>query len=453
MDVAKADGGALPVKVRLGYSVGDFGFNLFFTTASLYLLFYYTDVLGLSPATAGWVFAAALIWDAVFDPIMGYIATKTRTRWGRYRPYLLFGSVPLALSWMLMFLPVGFEGTALAVFAAATHVLFRSCYAVVSMPYLALSAVMTSSSNERGILASLRMLAAATCGLLCAFFTLKLVALLGGGREGFFHVSMIYSAVACVMFAIVFRTVHEEAVSPDEPAPNLRQTLMMIRTNRAFWIVCSAMLLGGIGGTVANKMLPYYFKYGLNREDLIGPALGASALAIMISIPVWSWVMKRWSKRSMWMAGMVIGVIGYSLFWFAPADPKFLIPVLMVMGFGGGAGYIGFWAMMPDTVEYGEWRSGFRSEGGIFGIVTLIQKAVLGLAAAALGELLGAIGYVANQAQSAETVWNMKAIMIIGPAGLATATAVVIGFYPLSAQLHARLVRVLEYRRRQAGLA
>jgi glycoside/pentoside/hexuronide:cation symporter, GPH family len=451
IDIAKAKGGALPLSVRLGYSSGDFGFNLFFTTASLYLLYYYTDVLGLSPATAGWVFAGALIWDAVFDPIMGYVATKTRTRWGRYRPYLLFGGVPLAISWTLMFLPVALEGTALVVFAAATHVLFRSCYAVVSMPYLALSAVMTSSSNERGILASLRMLAAATCGLLCAFFTLKLVALLGGGREGFFHVSIIYGAVACVMFAIVFRTVREEAISPDEPAPNLRQTLIMVRSNRAFWIVCAAMLLGGIGGTVANKMLPYYFKYALHREDLIGPALGASALAIMISIPVWSWVMKRWSKRAMWISGMVIGVTGYTLFWFAPADPQFLIPVLMVMGFGGGAGYIGFWAMMPDTVEYGEWRSGFRSEGGIFGIVTLIQKAALGLAAAALGELLGAIGYVANQTQSAETLWNMKAIMIIGPACLATATAVVIGFYPLSAQLHARLVRVLERRRKRSG--
>jgi glycoside/pentoside/hexuronide:cation symporter, GPH family len=122
----------------------------------------------------------------------------------------------------------------------------------------------------------------------------------------------------------------------------------------------------------------------------------------------------------------------------------------MIMGFGGGAGYIGFWAMMPDTVEYGEWKSGVRSEGGIFGIVTLIQKAALGLAAAALGELLGTIGYVANQTQSAETLWNMKAIMIIGPACLAIATAVVIGFYPLSAQLHARLVRVLDHRRKRS---
>jgi glycoside/pentoside/hexuronide:cation symporter, GPH family len=443
--------GTMPLSMRLGYSVGDFGFNLFFTTASLYLLFYYTDVLGLPPATAGWVFAAALIWDAIFDPVMGYLATRTRTRWGRYRPYLLFGSLPLAFSWTLIFLPVSLEGTSLVIFAGATHILFRTCYAVVSMPYLALSAVLTSNSHERGILASLRMLAAATCGLLSAFFTLKLVALLGGGREGFFWVSILYGLTASIIFLIVFRTVREPAIAADAPSPNLRQTLEMLRSNRAFWVVCAAMLLGGIGGTTANKMLPYYFKYALGREDLIGPALGASALSIMISIPLWTWVMKRWSKRAMWIAGMVIGVTGYMLFWFAPENPKFLIPVLMLMGFGGGAGYIGFWAMMPDTVEYGEWRSGFRSEGGIFGIVTLIQKAALGLAAATLGELLGMIGYVANQTQSAEILWNMKAIMIIGPACFATAAAVAIAFYPISPRLHMRLVRGLQWRQLRAA--
>jgi glycoside/pentoside/hexuronide:cation symporter, GPH family len=442
--------GALPLKVKLGYSVGDFGFNLFFTTASLYLLFYYTDVLGLPPATAGWVFAAALIWDAIFDPVMGYLATRTRTRWGRYRPYLLFGSLPLAFSWTLIFLPISLEGAALVIFAAATHILFRTCYAVVSMPYLALSAVLTSNSHERGVLASLRMLAAATCGLLSAFFTLKLVALLGGGREGFFWVSILYGILASIIFFIVFRTVREPAIAPDEPSPNLRETLQMLCSNRAFWIVCAAMLLGGIGGTTANKMLPYYFKYSLGREDLIGPALGAGALSVMLSIPLWTWVMKRWSKRAMWIAGMVVGVIGYTLFWFSPETPTFLIPILMLMGFGGGAGYIGFWAMMPDTVEYGEWRSGIRSEGGIFGIVTLIQKAALGLAAAALGELLGWIGYVANQAQSADVLWNMKAIMIIIPAILASGAAGAIAFYPISPAFHARLLRGLQWRQRRA---
>jgi glycoside/pentoside/hexuronide:cation symporter, GPH family len=438
----------LPLSMRLGYGVGDFGFNLFFTTASLYLLFYYTDVLGLSPSTAGWVFAAALIWDAVFDPAMGYIANRTRTRWGSYRPYLLFGGIPLALSWALMFLPVSFEGTALVVFAAATHMLFRTLYAVVSMPFLALSAVMTSDSTERGVLASYRMMAAATCGLLVAVFTLKFVEWLGGGREGFFWVALVYGVLAAIIFVISFLSVREVERPSGEALPTVPDMARMLRSNSAFWIVCAAMLLGGVGGTIVNKIVPYYFKYTLGREDLIGPALGASAGAILLSMPIWTWVMKRTSKRVMWMSGTVIGVIAYTAFWFAPADPKVVIPIMMLLGIGGGAGYLGFWSMMPDTVEYGQWRSGIRSEGAIFGIVSLIQKAALGLAAAGLGEMLELIGYTANVTQTPETLGSMKMIMILVPAGFAVAAAAAISFYPITPQLHQRLVHVLGRRTR-----
>ena len=224
----------LPLAQRLGYGIGDFGFNLFFTTASLYLLFYYTDVLGLSPATAGWVFAVALIWDALFDPVMGFIANRTRTRWGRYRPYLLFGGVPLAISWALMFLPVPFTGGALVMFAVATHILFRTLYGVVGMPYLALSATMTRDSHERGILASIRMVAATSCGLFAAFFTLKLVALLGGGSIGFFWTAAIYGALASLVFLVVFLTSVETVADRAEPSPTFGEMLRSLRGNRAF---------------------------------------------------------------------------------------------------------------------------------------------------------------------------------------------------------------------------
>jgi glycoside/pentoside/hexuronide:cation symporter, GPH family len=443
------DSSKLPLTARLGYGLGDFGFNLFFTTSSLYLLFYYTDVLGLPPATAGWVFAAALIWDALFDPAMGYIANRTRTRWGRYRPYLLFGGIPLAISWALVFLPVSLEGTALLVFAAGTHILFRTLFAVVNMPYLALSAVMTSDSHERGVLASVRMMAAASCGIIVAVFTLKLVDMFGGGREGFFIVACLYGALATATFTISFLTVREQAIDVNEEHPTIPEMLTMLRHNRAFWIVCAAMLAGGVGGTVLNKMLPYYFKYTLGREDLIGPAIGTAAGAILLSMPVWTWVMRKTSKRTMWIAGSVIGVAAYGAFWIAPPEPRFVIPIMIFLGIGGGAGYLGFWAMMPDTVEYGEWRSGTRSEGAIFGFVSLIQKGSLGLAAAALGEGLARAGYVANSVQSDATLASIKVIMIGVPAACATIAAIAISFYPITPRVHARLLRVLDRNRRQ----
>jgi GPH family glycoside/pentoside/hexuronide:cation symporter len=260
----------LSFRRRLGYGAGDFAFNLFFTTASLYLLYYYTDVLGLSPAVAGWVFAAALMWDALFDPFMGYLANRTRTRWGRYRPYLLFGAAPLALSWVLIFLPVKFEGLALIVFAAAAHVLFRTLYAVVSMPYLALSAVMTSDSAERGVLAGFRMVSAATCGLLAAFFTLQLVGWFGGGQTGFFWTSVLYGTLATIVFWSCSPTRTRRGGRAATRRPRRRREMLHMLAATAHLDRLRATL-AVVGGTLFNKTVPYWFKYALGREDLIGP--------------------------------------------------------------------------------------------------------------------------------------------------------------------------------------
>jgi len=443
---------SLPLSQKLGYGFGDFGFNLFFTTASLYLLFYYTDVLGLSPATAGWVFAVALGWDALFDPVMGYVANRTRTRWGRYRPYLLFGGLPLAASWALMFLPVGFEGSALVLFAASTHIVFRTMYSVVGMPFLALSATMTRDANERGTLASIRMVAATVCGLLSAFFTLKFVAAFGGGSAGFFATAVLYGAIATLVFLVVFATTREApetgATEPHTPG----DMITMLRGNSPFWIVCAAMLVGIFGGTLLSKMLPYYVKYALNREALIGPALGTMAAAVALSMPLWTLVMRRTSKRTMWVSGASCGLLGYALLWLG-SDGGGLTPFfvgLAIIGFGTGATYLGFWSMMPDTVEYGEWQSGIRSEGAVFGFVSLIQKAGFGIAAALLGELLAIIGYRANAAQTAETLAAMRLIMIPGAAALGLIAILIIAFYPIDARMHLKLRRAIGRRPRLA---
>ncbi|MGC5799701.1 MFS transporter [Sphingomonas sp. NFX23] len=432
---------------RVGYGIGDFAFNLFFTTASLFLLFYYTDVLGLTPAVAGWVFAGALIWDAIFDPWIGYIASRTRTRWGRYRPYVLLGALPLAASWALMFLPTTLGGSALVLFAAATHILFRTMFAVVGMPFLAMSAVLTRDSAERGVLAGIRMVAGAAAGLFGAVATLKLVTAFGGGQTGFFWTAVLYGALATAILIFVFTATREAPVLEDEPRPAVGEMIRMLSSNRAFWLVSAAMLLGAVGQTFFQKTLPYFFKYQLGREDLISPALGILAASVMVSIPAWTWLSKRTSKRTMWLTGSVVGVVGSVLLWVIPETPSNVLPVLILVGAGAGASYLGFWSMIPDTVEFGEWRSGVRAEGAVFGLVSLIQKASLGLAAAGLGEALSAIGYTANVAQTPATLASMRFLMIVLPAILLVAAAAVIAFYPLDQQTHRRIVRVLGRRR------
>ena len=433
---------------RLGFCSGGFAFNILFQTAALLLMFYYTDVLGLSPAVAGYVFAGALIWDAVFDPFMGYMANRTRTRWGRYRPYLLLGAIPLAISWALVFLPTGFQGAALIIYALVAHILFRTIYAVVNMPYLAMTATVTSDSQERGVLTGISLVLAALSSVFSSFATLKLVGVFGGGQVGFFWTAVLYGVLSAITLWIVFASTTPEAViETDDERPTARQMVKMLSVNRAFWIVAAGALLGQVGNTFFGKTLPYYMKYALGREDLISAGLGIMALMVMFSVPLWLWVMRRWSKRTMWIAGGAVDLTGAALLWFLPQQPGLIILALAIRGIGICAGFIGFWAMMADTVEFGEWRSGIRAEGAIYGLVSLITKAGLGVAAAILGELLSLIGFRPNATQTASTLEHMRFIMIALPAILTTLSLMAIALYPINQTLHARLLRAISWRR------
>ena len=446
--------GKLPLVTKFGFGAGDFGFNLFFTTASLYLLFYYTDVLGLSPATAGWVFAVALIWDALFDPVMGFIANRTRTRWGRYRPYLLFGAVPLAASWVLIFVPTGLTGWALILFALAAHMLFRTMYTVVGMPYLALSAAMTADSGERGTLAAFRMVGATACGLFVAFSTLKLAEALGGGdaMRGFLLTAILYGTIATLLLFVTFATSVERAETPetDGPLPSAGAMVAMLRANRPLHLIALWLLANSMAGTLFGKTLPYVLKYDLGRADLIGPCLAAMTAAAMVSIPVWAWVARRTSKRAITLGGASVGLIGYATMLIVPPAPgALLFANLAWIGFGAGAGYLAFWSMVPDTVEYGQYRTGTRAEGVVFGVIAFVQKAALGISVGILGELLALIGYTANTGQAPETLAGMRTLLTVGPLIMLTLGMIAISFYAIDARLHARLVRVL--RRRHPG--
>lgn len=448
-------GVVLPFVRKLGFGIGDFAFNLYWQSTTLYLLYYYTDVVGLAPGIAGAIFGGAMLWDAVFDPVMGYIANHTRTRWGRYRPYLLFGCVPLAVSFVSMFVPNRLDGVAQLAFVVGTHALFRTAYTVLSMPYNALMATLTVDSRERGSLAAYRMICAATAGVLVALSTLRLVQVLGGGdaKTGFLFVNLAYAVVAVVVFVMTFLSTRE-AVAPDRHGVSIRDAFFVIVRNRAFIIVFGFAILHMTSSTLLSKTLPYVLKYCMHREDLIGWALGAIALQVFVSIPFWAWMMRRTSKRRVALTGACITAGCYGLLGMRGLPGLgTLLALLVAIGFGNAAMLLAQWAMIPDTVEFGEWRTGIRGEGVIFGVVALAQKASLALAVGAVGQILEAIGFVANRVQSTHTLDGMWAMLWKGPL-VFTAMAIVLAlFYPVSPDVHERILRILRLRRMSARSA
>lgn len=442
----------LPWRRKAGYAVGDFGLNLFFTFCTLFLLYYYTDVLGLSPTVSGMIIMAALVLEGVFDPLMGVIANRTHSRFGRYRPYLLFGALPLCLSFVGMFVPTGLSGNALAAYALASHLIFRTVYTVVGIPYIALSAEMTSDSRQRSEIAGARMLFSLACGLTLATVTLPLSGWLGGGQIGFFRLSLVYAAIAFLVFLLCFsQTVERSEARPE--APSVRDMIAMLRANTPLQVLLVATVLASIGSTMASKTLLYYLKYDVGSEAALTPALTIITGSAAISIPFWVFVTTRRSKRVAWLSGVALAVCNLLVFYAAaPGVGPILWTILAVSGFANGAVYLTFWSMVPDTVEYGEWKTGARAEGAIYGLVSLTQKVALGFGVGLLGVLLDAVGYRPNLEQTDAALNGMRILLTLVPAAMAVMVGTLIWFYPLDHTLHGRLTRAIDWRRHKSTI-
>lgn len=440
--------GTLGLGRVIAYGAGDFAFNLSFTFSSLFLLYFYTDALELNARTAGLIIMVALIWEGITDPVIGMIVNRTKSRWGRYRPYLLFGSVPLALSVIGMFLPTGLGGTALVAYCFATHLVYRTVFTLVNIPYIALSAQMTRDSDQRGRLAATRMLFAIFCGLVLASTTLPLAKALGGGGRGFFLVSVIYSLAATAILLLCFATTREEATGDEEDHPSLREMVATMKANRPFLILLVATILGTTAFTMSGKALVYYLKYWSGSETAVTlglvTMLGAAAAAM---IP-WMLITKRTSKRVVWMTGVGLNVLAYLvIFTLAPRSGIALWGALIAIGIGNAAFIQTFWSMLPDTVEYGEWKTGTRGEGAIFGLIAFSQKVALGIGTGMIGILLDAMGYVANRPQSPATLRGIVMMFGGGPLLLFLGSILVIWAYPIDGPMHGRLVRAIDWRR------
>jgi GPH family glycoside/pentoside/hexuronide:cation symporter len=442
---------------RFGFGAGDFAFNLFWSGTSLFLLYFYTDVMGLSPVAAGLVYFVAMAWDAVSDPMMGIVADRTRSRWGRYRPYLLFGAVPLAASYPLAYWNPGFEGAALFAWALFTHCLLRTAYTAVSIPYTSLQARLSTDANERAVLAGWRMIGAGAGALVVAMTTPILVRALGNGdtAQGWLLAASVIGAVSVAIFWFCFAAMREPPI-PDEElsqrAPPLLEELAtfanMIRENGPLLRIFLLVTVSSIAGTMFGKNILYFFKYNLNAPEMGSVAVVVPAVMLFFGVPFWVAFARRTSKRLTTLVCAGLGIVFYLAFYFNQStDPWVSIAIMAMMGFCGAGGYVMFWAMLPDTVEYGEAQTGVRNEAKVFGFASFAQKAALGVNALLLGGMLQWSGYTANQAQSTETLEAIKAIMTWIPIAGAVCAIALMWRYPINAKFHADLIAKIKARK------
>lgn len=441
----------VPFSTRIAFGVGDFGFLLVWQGAALFLMYFYTDVLGITPALAGTIYLIAMVWDAITDPIIATLAERTRTRFGRYRPWIVLGALPFAASYPLAFSSPASLAVTPWLWALLTHIALRTAYTVVSMPFNAMQARLTPDADERTVLAGFRMMGAATGALMIVILTPIGVELFEPEQE-----TKAYFIVACIAGGLAFLALiycgfvmQEPKDSNDGSAPpatsflgDLVSMFTLFTKNGALIRVFSIIAIGSICIGMFGKNILYHFKYNVDRPDLITQALVLPAILLILTTPAWVILSKRTSKRRALATGMTIALVGYVLFYLNPStNISISIASICIIGVGSAALPVMFWAMLPDTIEYGQAKTGLRAEARTFGFAAFAQKAAIGINAMLLGWLLSTSGFEANTDQSDTTLAAMKAIMAVIPAVGAVAILLILRGYNLNQKTHAELLR------------
>nr|WP_256731446.1 glycoside-pentoside-hexuronide (GPH):cation symporter [Sphingomonas sp. dw_22] len=429
------------------FAFGDFAFNLYWQSIMLFLLFYYTEALNLPVETAATIYTIATIWDGIANFVAGTLADR-REAGRHYGKVLMLGSLPLGIACVLTYLPPPVSGFWGIAFVLAGHLLFRTAYAAVNIPYLAMSARISSDSKDRAFIAGMRMLFGTLAWIVVARGTVPIGAWLGGGTveaKAYLGAAILFAVVGTAILLLIGASYREAAVSPPTQRPSIAASLRSLAANRAFVTLNLAMMAMIVAVTVLNKSVLYYFKYFLGDEDAGQTALAWMGLVSAVAVPAWMFLQRRIGTRALWFLAASLCMAGLVVFASIRIDRagvmQFYLVAMQAMIVGL---HFVFWAMLPNTIEYGERTTGLRVEGAVFGLAALLQRIAIGIATAIIGFGFGSAGYVANVHQSDATLAIMRWTIAIAPLGFLALSCALMLLNPLGRGAHARIVREME---------
>ena len=444
----------------LGYTAGDAANNLAFSMTSMFLLVYYTDVVGISAAAAGTLFLLIRIWDGFADIFAGRMVDRTMTRWGKFRPFFLFGAAPLMLLAFATFtLPGQVSGSGLRLLVAyLTYGLLGLAYSLVNIPYGSLASAMTQRPDERGRLASFRMIGTALTGILLAFVVAPQVKRYTGDPDGFqqsLAITMgIFAVVGFGLYMFLFAT-SRETVQRDVASVSMRQSFDTLRHNRPLVMLCVASLAFLTALFSLQTVQVYYARDVLGNANLLTLLTVLSVGSIFVIAPLIPRLVVAIGKKKAFLGFGVIGVVAGVGITLSP--PSYVwVPMLFfaLMGISTAGVNTLMWALEADTVEYGEWKTGVRTEGITYALFSFTRKFGQAVGGAMAAFVIGLGGYVGGVAAQSESAVNA----IRFAAGFAPAIFILIGIaiffrYPLTEQTFATMVAETAARRaeRAAG--
>lgn len=433
---------------KVSYGLGDMASSMFWKIFGMYLLFFYTDVFGLAPAAVGTMFFVTRIWDAVNDPIFGMLADRTESRWGKFRPWLLWGAIPFSVFGVLTFAvpPQTWAPWTRLLYAYVTYTLMMMAYSAVNVPYASLLGVISSDGKTRNSLSSYRMFFAYVGSFVALAMTEPLVRTFTertGSVSGSWTLAVLVIGTVCtVLLLLCFRGVHERVRPSGEGGGSVREDLGdLLLHNRPWWILLGAGVTALVFNSIRDGAAIYYFKYYVGQDSvsvaggfftLSSLYLMAGQLANMAGVALSAPLADRFGKKPVYMGAMVIAAALSVVFYFLAPDrlvPIFVLQILISIC--AGSIFPLLWSMYADIADWSEWKNGRRATGLIFSSSSMSQKFGWTVGGALTGWLLSYYGFQANEAQSAEAMQGIRAMLGWLPAVGAVLSAVFVCFYPL----------------------
>jgi len=450
---------------KISYGCGDFASSMFWKLFSMYLLFFYTDIFGLPAAAVGTMFLITRIWDAINDPMMGAIADRTNTRWGKFRPYLLFGSIPFAVIGIITFTTPNLSATGKLIYAYTTYTLMMMVYTVVNVPYSSLMGVITNDTNDRTSLASFRFIGAFSGGILVTATANYLIDYFSKGNnlsEGYQWTVGVYAVLAALFFILTFAGTKERLKPAREKKSSLKNDLKDLAHNKPWFIMLGAGISVLIFNSLRDGSILYYFKYFIKSQEinLLGYKfnlshselssaymtiwLATNIIGVILAKPISSLIGK---KKTFLISTISSAVLSILLYFLQPHQIILIFLLNILIGISAGIVLPLIWSMYADISDYSEWKSGRRAIGLIFSSSSMSQKFGWTLGGALSGWILAAFGFQPNVEQTDFSLLGIRLmISIIAAAGAVLATIFIL-FYPLSEDYMKKIETELELAR------
>ncbi len=463
------NGQKLSFKEKFSYGFGDLASVLYWQTFMLYFTYFYTDVFLIPAGIAATMFLVSRIWDGINDPMMGIIADRTETKWGKFRPYLLWLCVPFAVVGVLTFTVPDFGPTGKLVWAYVTFILIMMLYTAINIPYTALLGVISADSNERTSVSSFKFMFAFAAGIIVSATLLPMAKSLGGGNDarGWQLSFVIYGIAAVIFFLIAFKGTKERVQPPKTQKTTIGDDFIELLSNGPWLILLATTITFILFVAVRSSVTVHYFKYFVGSQEVSLPFFDKTIydfetitsafntigqISSLIGVILVSWFARLIGKKKAFVILFVVAIVSTSAFFICKPEQLGLIFFLQIIGsVTGGPLSVLLWAMYADTADYAEWKNGRRATGLVFSASTMSQKFGWAISAYIALTLMAQVGFAPNVEQTQESLNGLILLFSLIPGVLGIISIIIVYFYPLNDRRVEEISAELEQRRKANG--